>query len=572
MSRMWQQNWDVWSFYDFKSSFQQGHVDWNTPSWVPDEDMRRLEAYKMLDSYYRNAARFWLGLEADDIDRRERREYGDPFLIVESIRSSVIGNDQNVSVKGAVDDPEGPEADLQDKLLDWIEVERFQMKVSEAERDAVRLGDSVYILGWDSKKKRVRVSVCDPGFYFPVLKDGEGDLETYAENDDIGEDFPSKVHTAWEFKRKVNGKLHTFVRRVTWELLETETPVKYAWNDDPSESSCFKTDAEWDLDGLSSEIGMLDLSLGGASRIISELEPLNIDFIPVVHIPNTISENAHFGTSSLANVMQIFDDMASVDTDLQAASGTTGTPPLALSGASGESEDLTYGPGTVFKIGDGKMDVLDTSKGLDALLKYRQDLSDRLSINSRTPRTLLGAVDPSKVPSGIVLTLSFSPHSRMVGEMRLIRKQKYNLILRMVGRFMLADGQVGQLFPAQFVLGSYLPADKTEAVNIVVQALAAHAMSLETALKVLMEAGIPIDDAAVELERIVQNDFESATAMLNATADMNIVRQRLGLPELTAAELAPPQDTTGSASGNPGDPNSGGGLGQDFGSTAPFAL
>ncbi|MFJ5534004.1 hypothetical protein [Streptomyces sp. NPDC093261] len=53
-----------------------------------------------------------------------------------------------------------------------------------------------------------------------------------------------------------------------------------------------------------------------------------VDFIPVVHIPNTIPDvGEHWGKSTLATVLQLLDELAATDTDSASASATTGTPP-----------------------------------------------------------------------------------------------------------------------------------------------------------------------------------------------------------------------------------------------------
>lgn len=61
----------------------------------------------------------------------------------------------------------------------------------------------------------------------------------------------------------------------------------------------------------------------------------------------------------------------------------------------------------------------------------------------------------------------------------------------------------------------------------------APAISLETAVQMLVNAGFPIEDAVEEVNRIRQNDFSAAEDMLAATGDVNAVRARLGLPPIT---------------------------------------
>jgi len=254
---------------------------------------------------------------------------------------------------------------------------------------------------------------------------------------------------------------------------------------------------------------------------------MNIDFIPVVHVPNTVSLQQHFGTSVLAPVMQILDDVQGTDTDLQAAAATTGTPPIAVTGRPGQTENQTsYGPGLIFYVGDGSATVLDTSQSLDALLKLKDALLERLSVNSRTPEALLGRVKPNEVPSGIAMTLSFAPHTGLINEMRLVRKEKYRLLFKFVLRMMGKPDTVA----VDWVLGSFLPADRQEAMTMVVQLLGAKAISLETAVQLLAESGIPIDSWVNEIARIEARDVDTAMNLMSLTGDPNTGLSYLGLP------------------------------------------
>jgi hypothetical protein len=73
---------------------------------------------------------------------------------------------------------------------------------------------------------------------------------------------------------------------------------------------------------------------------------LGIDFIPIVHIPNTVAVAEHFGRSDLAPVLQILDDIQATDSDLQLASALTGAPMVVLSGKGGPAlKEINVRPG-----------------------------------------------------------------------------------------------------------------------------------------------------------------------------------------------------------------------------------
>lgn len=557
---------DSWTPMSFKRALggkKQPGISWAAPSWVGEHD-RRLMAYKVLQAYQDNSARVFLTTtDQETIDNH--REYGDAALIVNQIVAALLGEGQDIVVPGADDD--NPDADavaLQDWLRSWGDDERLPLKMLETERNAVGLGDGVYVLGWDKAKQRTRLRVFDPGFYFPVLDDSNED------------DYPSKVHLAWELESDRPGTRR--IRRITWELgpigpqsspgllgrLTGAAPVpldgdvlnedgtitrQYPWNDEPSSVTCYLTDAVWTLDMAASDIN--DLTGASAQYAVDDdgevnLRDLQIDFLPVIHEPNTVSIANHYGRSSLATVLQILDDLSNADTDLQAASSTTGKPVIALSGATFGGARPSYKAGEVFEIGDGRMDVLDTSKALDALIKYVQFLMSRMSVNSRVPEAVLGRVKPSEVPSGIALALGFGPLASMIKEMRLVRDEKYPLLLKFAWRMAVA-GQAPDV-PSTWVpgthleFGSFLPQDQAAAVTTVTQLLEKHAISVETAVAILVAAGLPIEDTAEEVDRIQSRDFEGANKLLDATGDEDAVFDYLGRdkPATPARPVAPP--------------------------------
>lgn len=562
------------------------------PVWVGTEHHRRLMAYAILRSYQDNAAREFIASGTrNDLD--DRREYGEPALLVNTVLGALLGESQSIVTEGSDDtDKDGkPTAEakaaqaLQDWIQQWATDERLPLKVIEGERRATGLGDAVYSLGWSPDKGRPRLRVWDPSFYFPVLSDGNED------------DYPEKVHLAWEIPfddgTDVPGKVK--VRRITWELgpiaaaaepslldralNRPPTPLdgdtvdetgqlvrQYAWNDKPVPVICYLTDATWTLDRGAAKI--TDFTEGDAEYAVDadgevKRRDLRIDFIPVVHVPNTVSLIEHYGRSILSTVLQLLDDIASADTDLSAAAATTGHPVIALQGgtveknAAGQSK-VTYKPGEILESGDGKLDVLDTSGSLKALIDYIEFLLKRLSTNSRVAEALLGRVKPNEVPSGVALALGFGPTEQLVKEMRLVRSEKYPLLLKFAHRLALAGGQEDtppDWLQTDLVMGSFLPQDMSEAIDLVTKGLAAKAISLETAVLMLVEAGFPIRDAYEEVAKIESRDFEGAAELFGALGSKELVAKYLGVTlPADATPPVPAQPIIGPGTGDGIDP------------------
>lgn len=547
------------------------------PDWVGPIHQRRIQAYAILSAYLGNAAREFMNIRSrDKIDAR--REYGDPMLLVSTVVGALLGEEQQIVTENAeelaleeeTDDPNAPESapdpeaeerrleaeaalELQDWLRQWARDERLTVKMRETEGKAVGLGDGVYTLGWSPDKKRPRLRVWDPTFYFPVLDDGNED------------DFPEKVHIAYEVvEDKNDSSSKTKIRRITWELgpvgnatdlppgadlldnesLEEDGGITrlYPWNEEPSRLTCYLTDATWEISDAKS---LEDFSRGTATYATDAQGPINrrdleIDFIPVVHIPNTVALLDGFGRALITTVAQILDDISSADTDLAASGATTGHPVIALQGGTVARDKhghalVTYEPGEILESGDGKLDVLDTSKALAALIDYIEFLLKRLSVNSRVAEALQGRIKASEVPSGIALALSFGPTDQLVKEMRLVRSEKYPLLLKFAHRIALAGQAAGadievppDWIHTDVVMGNFLPQDQAGTVEQVTKMYAAKTISLETCITMLMEAGIPIQSVLEEVRRIQERDFEAAAELFDATGDKALVYAFLG--------------------------------------------
>jgi hypothetical protein len=480
------------------------------------------------------------------------------------------------------------------------------MRIQQVERKAVSLGDGVYRMAWDPSKQRPTVRAVDPGFYFPSL----------AEDDDGGE-YPTRVHFAWELPEDVKKGLKPRLRRITYELapirpvtgisvdrhgravraaLTAEGPDgepvpvigqgdsldetgaitrQYAWNDTPTTLTCYLTDATWDLGDLKAGHDVDDLPMDKATfatrsdgEVLHDLD-LYIDFIPVVHVPNTVPDaEEHWGQSSLGKVLQVFDELQGADTDSARASATTGLPMIAVSGAGNGRQQMEVGPGAVWMLGEnGHLTAVDTSPALRELREHRHDLAERAATNTRLPAVSLGTIDPAQVPSGYAMQLSLGPLDSLVGSMRLARAHKYALLLKFAQRLFIAGQHPDWLgvrpMPAQLVFGPYTPTDKQGVLEQVTIGVEKGVLSLETGVRMLKEAGFPIEDIDGEIERIQSRQFEKARALADATGDTQLVGDFLGMkvteppappaPQLppTAGDQTPaePQQTAPEGSG-----------------------
>lgn len=537
------------------------------PAWVGRSNTRRLIAYMVLWSYRKNAARYFLRSDPKNPDAYlSHREYGDPELLVQTIRAAVLGGDPRALVDGADDEPgkqptredieqdQGEDVnvdellaeavaeweadrkrvetatDRQEWLDQWWRDERADQKVIEGENNAVGLGDGVYELVNSTRKGRTRLRVHDPAVYFPVWPD-----------DAQGDDFPDRVHLAWGFEDDEGDR---FVRRITYELVRLDTARRFPYmseGDKPSEWTCLKTDATWnvnDLGDLQRGVDLFDDSravyaVNEDGDEINGLD-LELDFIPVVHVPNTPAIVELWGESALTRVAQILDDLAATDTDTAVAGALVAAPPIAMSGSTPINSTIeTYGPGQIYRTGDGDMSVLDTSKSLDALLKLQAMLLERLSVNRQVPQSILGRVDLSGQLAGITLMLSFGPFRQYIDDLRLVRAEKYGLLLKFVQRMSISGGFDLQrpVLDANLALGSFLPTDQSAVKDMAIALYGAKIISRSTAMRMMQEAGVDIESIEDELDAVRRLDFEGAGLLADAVGDEQAARLYLGLPE-----------------------------------------
>ena len=448
---------DAWSWLNYKpimpsparpyasrAAFPELHR-----SWVPPEDLRRLAAYKLMAAYDSNQAG-QMAAAAGDGTGMDRRELGDAPKLINTALGYLLGSEQELVVPGAEhaeDDEATAEAlsaaDMQQQLQQWTEDELLPLRMQQAERAALRYGDGVYTLAWDPAKGRPLLRTMDPGFYFPEWpEDGEQD----------GSEFPVRVHFAWELPADERRGLKERLRRITYELgpiggatkpgiTKDGLPLRewifgsdgqpvlivgdeldsatgqitrtYPWADGPSGVTCYLSDGEWLLDDLRGE-DVYSLPVDKAAwRVRSDGEVLEqldlmIDFIPVIHITNTIPDGGeHWGRSILAPVLQVLDELAATDTDASSASGTTGVPIIALRGArlpvdrrTGQPTAVQVRAGEVWQVSDtGGMDVLNTAGQLAELRQRSDHLLDRVAVNSSITAAGLGTLEPTTWPS-----------------------------------------------------------------------------------------------------------------------------------------------------------------------------
>ncbi|WP_328629958.1 hypothetical protein OHA88_05805 [Streptomyces sp. NBC_00353] len=90
----------------------------------------------------------------------------------------------------------------------------------------------------------------------------------------------------------------------------------------------------------------------------------------------------------------------------------------------------------------------------------------------------------------------------------------------------------GESLPAKLAWGPHTPTDRAAVLPYVTKGYASGVFCLETAVRMLQEAGYPIEGSTEKIERIQKRAFEQATRLADATGDNDAVRHYLWLPQV----------------------------------------
>lgn len=522
--------WSALSFIQWMGG-ESGEAPVESARYLPLSDQRRLRAYLILQSLMSNTRRSFLDMNKATPLRRfgqrpevatsaadQFREYGDAMVLVEVLRDLILGESQDIIVgdpeaelaEGAVD----PDQAVREWVEDWVQRERFEQKLLQGEEKTCGLGDVVYTLGVSQRAKRPKLRLFDPGMYFP-------DTETVVDGWD-DDDFPPVVHMLWEYE---DDRRQVWVRRITWAMVKLPAPVTAPWGGF-REWTCMYTEVEWMRSNLISKATVYSQNMGKQPRVIIQPQDLLVDFIPVVHVPNTADT---WGRSILTLVAQLLDDIQSQDSDLAVSAQTAN--PLLVTDAN-EPVVLRGMPGEQLNMREGQ-DAKYIAASLTGQIEFVNSLLARLAKNSRLGEVLLGVVSPADVPSGIAMSLGFHSARQVMRNGRRVREEKYPLIVKFAIRMAqamkwLADGETPNI---EIAFGSSLPSDLETAVTAIKDLLAAGAISTETAVTMLMDVGVPIDDATDEVGRIQAEDYEGMVKLVDALGSRGAdeAARRLGL-------------------------------------------
>lgn len=417
-------------------------------------------------------------------------------------------------------------------LRAWAEADRYLAKITELEHDAiVPLGDGVIVHGYDYRADRPTTEIFNPESYYPVLDDQSTNR------------FPRKVRIAWDYE---NADGDAMLRVQTWELVDiTEgsedepapdpgDPLKYLPEGEEQTETCLYSHKIYLADDVNlideiddvAPVEIVDHEVRRGEIVPADRVPWHTDYLPIVHIPNTLSTLEHFGRSPVLRIAQAADELAQNDSWEGLAAHYAARPITALDNPSSRQNEIDLTPGQTLS---GKVSVVDMARQLEQIMKRGEMLRSTLLTNSFTPEGMVGRISPDEVPSGLALSLSFTAFEQHIERMRMARTQKYALSLKMVQRLaiqnesasLVGDGPAEDMtaLPARLRFGTFMPQDLAGASKVVQLLLTSGAISPETAVRMVQAAGGPIADVDDEVARLYRLMTAKADEMTAATED-----------------------------------------------------
>lgn len=577
---------DIWSGLDHKEG------DSVAPTYVNETDKRRIDFYARARAYIETVGRHFLKDDPDDPDKAEEwQEFGDPAAIVEQEAGAIIGDTITYRVIGADDSipdrpdyPDAPPApdfegltadqaaierrvseiesglwrqtveaaverwasdiemrpflqNRQDELRQWAADVKLTAVITENEIDnIVPLGSGIYEMGFDASNRRPNIEIIPPEYYFPDL-DADGLIP----------EFPDRVIVCFPID---DGDR---IRRTVYELVpiaggsedlgdgtavpSPRTSLLYHQDGEEFSRVCLKTVAIFDAAGFKDVYadegnGTPEFQTAVVDGVVEVMNrfPIAADYIPLVHMPNSLSKKTHFGRSSIARNGQLFDEIAATDGDESLASRWAGQPPVGVSGMAPGSEELDLTPGKGVRLGEnGSISTVPMAENLAQIGERITRLQKRLSAVSSIPDAVRGTADVGSVASGRLLSLSFVAFEQKVKRARMAR-EKYSLILKFAQRIAIQNGvfEDPTVYDAEIVFGPYMPSDLAELADILTVLIAADLVSQETGLRMLQDAGVPSENVDAELAAIRAIMVKHADLLTAALEDPKYAADFLG--------------------------------------------
>lgn len=348
--------------------------------WVPEEEQDRIAAYlKYDDIYWSEQGAIKLAVIDDDTS---------PIYVPKA--KTIVDTTSHFLLKGlSITAPES-NAEMTAALKALFDRELFLSKFHTAKHSGVSRGDFLLHISADPAKapgSRISINTVHPASWFPVYD--EWDPEKLI-----------KVHLAEQFEKRDDGRVKTYLRRLTYEY------VTVAGNRRVKRSEGFFEEKDW-FDPKKERL---------VRRLLkTELLPETITTIPVYHFKNIDWQGQDYGSSELRGTERLLQAINQTVTDEEVALALEGLGVYATDAAgpvdaNGTRTAWEVAPARVMEVPLGSyFKRVEGVGSVTPMLDHVKYLQESLYEGSGTTEVARGVVEATVAQSGIALAIKFLP-------------------------------------------------------------------------------------------------------------------------------------------------------------------
>jgi hypothetical protein len=467
------------------------------PAWVPAADQQRIGSYQKYEEIY------WSSEEG--FEQLLRGDNDNPIFMPTA--KTIVNTVNRYTAPGFTWNVEATESTSTDAVViaelafeQLFAREQFLSKFNSNKRNGLIRGDWLWhIIADDTKPlgRRIKIMAVDPGAYFPVF---ESDLVTGGDPEKI-----VKVHLA---EPMMVGSTEV-VSRMTYERLFDEAGNQ---TEIIRSHAIFKPDA-W-----------AGTQASPTSTILApEPLPADIPAIPVYHLKNT-DPTAPFGSSEMRGLESVLLGVNQTVSDEDAALALDGIGIYATDGGAprdqnGNEVDWVFGPGRVL-IHAGGLKRVNGTGSVTPFGDHYDRLVNAVKEAVGASDVAVGKAEAGTAESGIALLIQLGPilahtaekdqhiidvHAQMFHDLCFWLTVYEELPLVMTGE----GGQMTPVVTVQPIIGEKIPVNRKQIIDEVMTLRMAvpPLMSIATAHKILIAAGVPLEENELALIQAEAEEF-----------------------------------------------------------------
>lgn len=491
--------------------FRQGSL----PTWVPPIDQQRIASYTQYEQIYWQAEEGMVAVMRGDNDRPVQMPTARTLV-------NTVNRYTAPEFSFRIEGPDATTIQIAQAAFNTLFIrERFFAQFNGAKRMWIIQGDWFWHLLADPLKppgRRLSVEKLDPGAVFPVY---ESDVDRDGDPTKL-----IKVHIA----EPISIESETRVSRLTYEKEVA----------DDGTVTIFRSHGIFKIDGWQGAVT--------PTRVILPREPLpeEITALPVYHLKN-FDDTAPFGSSELRGMESVLLGINQTVSDEDLTLAMDGLGLWATDGGvpvdeKGNEVEWIFGPGRVITRANG----LRRLEGVGSVVPYGdhyERLLNAVRLTVGASDVAIGRVDASTAESGIALLLQLGPILSYTAEKDRtivdVHAQMFHDLCVWLSVYedlpLLAADDQGAPTPAVTVIpliGAKIPVNQQQLIKDVIdlRSVIPPLISLSTALTMLREAGVPVQQNEEELITTEQQGALSAgdVGAGQDTTDQERADQELG--------------------------------------------